>query len=271
MALHTGLLASHLSAGSSSGLGAAAASNRGSPAAAPASVAVLSTATSLKENLGASFNQAAATSAVPKRPGTSGADGGRGAFAGRDAGQQPDALLAQASHAFLSQVEEMRRQHTAEVEALQAEVAQLSGRRDALAAEAASAGASAKALGAKVEAARRQLDEVTRDLGRAQARLASLEEARRAEQQRFEYERAAGAAALERESAAARQALAAERAAAEAAAREAATAAERQSAALEARAARIEKQARGLVDRDAALQQRELEFEGQASARSVQP
>ena len=239
VALHMGLLAGQLFGSS----GAAAAQQTPLP----------STVGSLKENLGPSFNQsalAAGSAAGSKRSSMTGM-------------AEPDSQLQEASSAFLQQVEEMRRKYTAEVEALKADVTDLSLRRDALAAEAQSAGASAKALQAQVAAAQQELEEVTRDLGRAQARLASLEEARRAEQQRYEAERAATTQELAAEAAAQRERLAAERTAAEAAARQAEAAAQRHAGALEQRAARIEEQARGLVERDAELQQKELEFEGQ--------
>lgn len=71
----------------------------------------------------------------------------------------------------------------------------LARERDSLAAEVATAGASAKSLRVQVTASQRELEAVTADLQRAQARLASLEAAQRAEQERYQKERAAATAA----------------------------------------------------------------------------
>ena len=148
---------------------------------------------------------------------------------------------------------------------VQAEVSELAQQRESLGAEVATAGAAAKSLKVQVTASQRELDAVPADLQRAQARLASLEGAQRAEQERYQKERAAAAASLEREAAAQQARLAAEREAAAVRIRQGEEALERQAAALEARAARMEEQGRSLVDRDAELAGREREFEEQVS------
>lgn len=221
---------------------------------------------SLKENLGADLNRnplvgerhpAAPLSSFAAAAAAALSGGGdMGAAAG-------DSMLQQASSLFLQQVEDMRRKYTAQVEQLREEVEGLAAQRDTLASEAASAGASAKALKVQIAAGQRELDALTADLQRAQSRLASLESAQRAEQDRYQKERAAAAAAAEREAAAQQARLAGERDAAAAAAKESEQALARQAAALEARAARMEEQGRALVDRDAELAQREREFEAQ--------
>jgi hypothetical protein len=229
---------------------------------------------SLKENLGAELNRnsvfgsrpaALPHSAAPLSSFAAAAaaalsnSGNPGAAAG-------DSMLQQASNLFLQQVEDMRRKYTAEVERLKAEVEGLAVQRDTLSSEAAAAGASAKALKVQIAAGQRELEALTADLQRAQSRLASLESAQRAEQERYQKERAAAVAAAERELAVQQARLAAERDAAAAAAKEGEQALERQAAALEARAARMEEQGRALVDRDAELAQREREFEAQVSS-----
>ena len=174
-----------------------------------------------------------------------------------------DPALQQASSAFLQQVEQLHRKYAMQVEHLKAEVQSLSEQRDSLADDVREATVAAQDLVKKRASTQRDLSQASAELSRARDQLRDLETAGERERSRLEAQRNQMLASIDAESSAMRERLAAEQRAARAAIDDGEASLEYQTSALADRAQRIDESAKRLADRDAELQERELQFEGQ--------
>lgn len=174
-----------------------------------------------------------------------------------------DPALQQASTAFLQQVEQLHRKYALQVEHLKTEVQSLGAQRDSLADDVRAATAAAQDLVEKRASTQRDLAQASGELSRARDQLRTLEAAAERERSRLEVQRSQMLASMDAEAASMRERLAAEQRAARAAIEEGEISLHRQTAALADRAQRIDESANGLADRDAELQECELDFEAQ--------
>ena len=139
----------------------------------------------------------------------------------------------------------------------------MSEQRDSLADDVRVATVAAQDLVEKRASTQRDLSQASAELSRARDQLRDLETAGERERSRLEAQRNQMLASIDAESSAMRERLAAEQRAARAAIDDGEASLEYQTSALADRAQRIDESAKRLADRDAELQERELQFEGQ--------